>query len=155
LKAFAGAGIVNRTIALFDNDTAAHDAVRGLRGIKLPQKFRVVHYPDVEWARFYPTLGPQGLADMDVNGLAGSLEMYLGLDVLKRPDESLTPVQWCGYVDGMKAYQGELMDKAKLQEKYRKKLEECRRDPNAIARYDWSGMKAIIDVIRTAFHHDT
>ena len=152
LKAFAGAGIVNRTIALFDNDTSAHDALRGLRGVKLPDNFRVVHYPDVEWARSYPALGPQGLTDTDVNGLAGSLEMYLGSDILLRPDGTRTPVQWRGFVEGVKAYQGELMDKAKLQEKFASKLEECRKDPAAVTRYDWSGMRAIIDAIRTAFH---
>jgi hypothetical protein len=152
LKAFAGAGIVNRTIALFDNDTAAREALRGLRGVKLPDNFRVVRYPDVEWARSYPTLGPQGLTEMDVNGLAGSLEMYLGSDVLLRPDGSLTPVQWRGFAEGVKAYQGELMEKAKLHEKFASKLEECGRDPAALARYDWSGMRSIIDAIRTAFH---
>jgi HEPN/Toprim N-terminal domain 1 len=152
LKAFAGAGIVNRTIALFDNDTAARDALRGLRGVKLPENFRVVHYPDVEWARSFPTLGPQGLSHMDVNGLAGSLEMYFGSDVLLRSDGSLTPVQWRGYVEGVKQYQGELMRKANLQEKFASKLRECRKDPAAVARYDWSGMRAIIDAIRTAFH---
>jgi hypothetical protein len=152
LKAFAGAGIMNRTIALFDNDTAARDALRGLHGIKLPDNFRVVHYPEVDWARCYPTLGPQGLTNMDVNGLAGSLEMYLGSDVLLRMDGSRTPVQWRGYVEGVKAYQGELMDKAALQKKFASKLEECWGDPTAVNRYDWSGMRAIIGAIRSAFH---
>jgi len=151
LKAFAGAGIVNRTIALFDNDTAARDARRSLHGVELPDNFRVVHYPDVEWARTYPTLGPQGLTVMDVNGLAGSLEMYLGWDVLLRPDGSRTPVQWRGFVEGVKAYQGEVMDKSRLHKKFASKLDECRKDPAAATRYDWSGMRAIIDAIRTAF----
>jgi HEPN/Toprim N-terminal domain 1 len=152
LKAFAGSGIMNRTIAVFDNDTAARDALRSLRGINLPNNFRVVHYPDVDWARSYPTLGPQGLTDMDVNGLAGSLEMYFGLDVLIRPNGDRTPVQWRGFVEGVRAYQGELMDKVTLQNKFSSKLEECRKDRGAMSCYDWSGMRAIIDTLRTAFH---
>ena len=35
VKSFAGAGIMNKVIAIFDNDTAGHEAVRSLRSIKL------------------------------------------------------------------------------------------------------------------------
>ena len=59
--------------------------------------YRVLHYPDLPLLRRYPTLGPQ-LVDpviMDVNGRAGSLEMYLGRDLLT-VDSELVPVQWTG-----------------------------------------------------------
>jgi len=56
-------------IALFDNDTAAHAAVRGLKGTKLPGTIRVVFLPELELARHYPTLGPQGLMSSDVNAV--------------------------------------------------------------------------------------
>jgi hypothetical protein len=152
IKAFIGAGIVNRIVALFDNDTAARSALRGLRDVQLPSNVRVLHYPDVEWARDYPTLGPQGVINMDVNGLAASLEMYFGLDVLQEEDGSLTPVQWRGYDDGLKRYQGELLHKVELQRRFANKLQECRQNPEAIERYDWSGMRAVIERLRTAFH---
>lgn len=152
IKAFIGAGIVNRTIALFDNDSAARAALRGLREIKLPSNVRVLHLPEVDWAKRYPTLGPQGLMEMDVNGLAGSVELFFGLDVLRQDDGNLMPVQWRGYETALGQYQGELMNKTKLQALYSAKLAECRRDSGAIGRFDWTGMKAIIDVIRTAFH---
>jgi hypothetical protein len=42
VKAFAGAGIANRVIALFDNDTAARSALRGLEGVSLPSSMRVL-----------------------------------------------------------------------------------------------------------------
>jgi len=45
LKAFIGAGIVNRIIAIFDNVTAAQVAIRSLRGIRLPDNVRVLRYP--------------------------------------------------------------------------------------------------------------
>ncbi len=152
IKAFIGAGVVNRTIALFDNDTAARAALRGLRDIVLPANVRVVHLPDVDWARRYPTLGPQGLMEMDVNGMAGSVEIYFGLDVPRQDDGRLMPVQWRGYEMALCRYQGELVNKTKLQERYAKKLAECRQNPEAIGGCDWTGMRAVIDVIRTAFH---
>jgi hypothetical protein len=89
---------------------------------------------------------------MDMNGLAASLEMYFGLDVLREEDGSLTPVQWRGYDDGLKQYQGEFLNKAELQRRFANKLQECRRNPEAIERYDWTGMKAVIERLRTAFH---
>ncbi len=98
LKAFIGAGIVNRIIAIFDNDTAAKVATRSLREIRLPDTVRVLLYPDLELARNYPTLGPQGISSMDVNGLAAGIELYLGDDVLRQSDGALTPVQWRGYL---------------------------------------------------------
>lgn len=152
IKAFIGAGIVNRIIGLFDNDTAARAALKRLRDIQLPATVRVLHLPDVDWAKRYPTLGPQGLVEMDVNGLAGSVELYLGLDVLRQDDGNLMPVQWRGYETGLGQYQGEVVNKARLQEGFSQKLAECRKNPDAIARFDWDGMRAIIDVIRTAFH---
>jgi len=45
----------------------------------------------------YPTSDPSGLAHMDVNGLAGSLEIYFGEDVLRRTDGTFTPVHWRGF----------------------------------------------------------
>ena len=71
VKAFAGAGIANRVIALFDNDTAASSALRGLGGVNLPSSMRVLKYPAIGIASQYPTTGPSGSVQMDVNGSAG------------------------------------------------------------------------------------
>ena len=65
--------------------------MRALKGVKLPDHYSVLHYPDIEIARSYPTLGPTGLSEMNVNGLAGSIEMYLGADVLSSLPASLAP----------------------------------------------------------------
>lgn len=151
IKAFVGAGIVNRIVAFFDNDTAARAALRALRDVELPDTVRVLHYPHVPWAEEYPTLGPQGLVSMDINGLAGSIELYFGLDVLRQPDGTLSPVQWRGYDEGMRQYQGEVMHKAELQQRFRDKLRDCLEHPEAVARHDWHGMRAIVDQLRTAF----
>jgi hypothetical protein len=152
VKAFIGAGINNRIVALFDNDTAAYSAIRALNGVKIPDNVRVLHYPNIQVAQNYPTLGPQGTVKMDVNGLAGSLELYFGLDVLTRDDDTLTPIQWRGYDQALGQYQGELLDKAELQKKFERKLQSCQRDRGFINQSDWSGIQAILDLLRTAFH---
>lgn len=87
-----------------------------------------------------------------MNGLAGGLELYLGREVLERPDGTLTPVQWRGYDEGMREYQGEVIDKANLQARFEEKLRVCEADSSQIGHYDWSGMRAILDLLRSAFH---
>jgi hypothetical protein len=61
VKAFAGAGIANRIIAIFDNDTAAHDATRSLKQIRIPPNIAILHYPSLELLRAYPTLVAWGV----------------------------------------------------------------------------------------------
>jgi hypothetical protein len=58
IRAFAAAGIVNRVIAIFDNDTAASDVLRTLDMSKVPDQIKVVRYPYLKLAESYPTLGP-------------------------------------------------------------------------------------------------
>jgi len=154
VKSFVGVGIVNRVVAFFDNDTAAKAAIKPLKGIKLPNNMRILHYPDIDIAKNYPTLGPQGPVSMDVNGLACSLELYYGLDVLREEDGSLCPIQWRGYDDAIKQYQGEVMRKEALKTRYMEKLRKCQANPELIEKYDWSGMDAIIRSLLTAFHED-
>jgi len=154
VKAFIGAGISNRIIALFDNDTAAQSAMRALKKVKVPKNVRILRYPDIQIAQSYPTLRPQGqgLVIMDVNGLASSLELYFGRDVLVDASGSLTPVEWGGYDEALQQYQGEVLNKAKLQEKFKDKLRDCQKDRSIINKYNWDGMQAIIELLKTAFH---
>jgi hypothetical protein len=122
VRSFAAAGVSNRVVALLDNDSAAHQEVLTLTDIDLPTGYRVLHYPDLEIARAYPTLGPQGRSTMNINGLAGSIEMYLGSDVLKASGEEFEPVQWTGYQAKIKRYQGEVTNKKKVQSIFERKF---------------------------------
>ena len=90
---------------------------------------------------------------MNVNGLAGGLELYLGEDILRDSDGLLIPVQWKGYDQGMKAYQGEILDKQNIKAAFRAKLKDCEENPDRPASYDWSGIRAILDMMRSAFNH--
>jgi HEPN/Toprim N-terminal domain 1 len=145
LKSFAAAGINNRIVAIFDNDSAAREAVTALKGIKLPPQYKVIHYPDINLANEYPTLGPQGNVAMNVNGLAGSIELYLGADVLKDDEGNLMPVQWKGYMSKIKSYQGELLNKSLAQKAFNEKLKAAKTNRKNVDKQDWSGLSAILD----------
>ena len=149
VKAFAAAGISNRIIAIFDNDTAAFEARRSLSSVELPQNIAVCNYPDLSLLETYPTLGPAGLAPLNVNGLAGSIELYLGRDLLQNGGEF--PVQWRGYNQSLHMYQGEVMHKALLQEKFFEKVIRCQSSRDEFYLCDWSGLKAILETIFHAF----
>lgn len=150
VKAFSAAGVANRVIALFDNDTAAREARRGLDGIFLAPNIAVRQYPDLSWLREYPTLGPSGMTTLDVNGLAASIELYLGADALTK-NGALIPVQWKGFNDSLRQYQGEVMQKARIHAAYKQKLARCKSDPNTIQAMDWTGLKAILECVFSAF----
>ena len=147
LKAFMAANIANRVVALFDNDTAAREAARPLERITLPKNIAVLHYPALESLHSYPTIGPTGTVPLDVNGLAGSIELYLGNDVLS----SDHPVQWKGFSESMRAYQGEIMHKASLQEKFWRKVERTKANPDLMESADWVGLDQIWKSIFRAF----
>ena len=56
--------------------------IRKARNMTLPSNFRVLQLPHLAWAEAYPTLGPTGLIDANINGLASSIELYLGKSAL-------------------------------------------------------------------------
>jgi hypothetical protein len=157
VRAFTAAGIVNRVVAIFDNDTAAADGLRVLETAKLPSHIRIMHYPPIDLASSYPTLGPptvdcpQGsLSFADVNGSAGSIELYLGKDVLTREDGTLRPVQWRSFIPGMSRYQGEVIEKDSIHASFRTKYAMALEDHSCVPGQDWEGLRIVIDAIRLA-----
>lgn len=155
VKAFAAAGIGNRVVAVFDNDTAAAEALTTLDEALLPANFRVVRLPRLLMAESYPTLGPTGETTWDVNGLACSLELYLGKDVLCDEGEALMPVQWRGYSTKLRRYQGELLDKALVHARYRHKVAVARTAGGPCDGQDWCGLRLVLDAILNAFQTGT
>ncbi len=153
VRAFAAAGVSNRTIALFDNDAAAHDATRQLKTENLPESYCIMHYPPLPLLEQYPTVGPQSAEPtlLDINGTAGSLEMYLGVELLNKSG-SLTPVQWNGYISALRAYQGSLpqSEKRRIRDAFRKKASQALRDAGCMINQDWSGIAAINNAIVNA-----
>jgi hypothetical protein len=150
IKAFVGSGIINRVIAIFDNDTAASVALRGLRKTSIPANLKLLKYPNIEIAKDYPTLGPSGVSNLDINGLACSIELYFGVDVLSVNGE-LTPIQWKGYDESLSQYQGEVSRKQDLQTRFFAKVENCVRDPSQLHKTDWLSMNLLLLDIFQAF----
>jgi len=149
VKSFVAASIANRVVAIFDNDTAAAIAMRPLQRVALPSTVRVLQLPPLPLGSQYPTVGPTGQADADVNGSAGSIELYFGEDVLRRADGKLTPVIWKTYDPSVERYQGELDDKGRLQDAFRAKLRASQEAGSLQG--DWSGMSLILYRLINAF----
>ena len=152
VRSFIGAGIANRVVAIADNDTAGRDALNKLHQEGVPEGYRLRHYPDLPLLASYPTLGPQSSDPvfMNVNGKAGSLEMYLGRELLTVHGD-LVPVHWGG--KGRRSYQGAIADheKTRIQDAFRLKVATAKQDPAVLATQDWSGVTAIVETILTAF----
>ena len=123
IKSFIGSGTRDLIIALFDNDTAGMKEIENLKKIQFPENIKVLQYPEIELAKKYPTLGPTGIQAMDVNGLACSIEMYLGKDVLTEAN-GFIPVKWTGLVEKMDKYQGVVLKKKEIQKRFRQKVKE-------------------------------
>ena len=147
LKSFVSAGILNRVVAIFDNDTAAEDALRSLDKDRLPRNFSVLRLPDLPLAAAYPTLGPGGMVDMDINDLAGSIELYLGEDVLRDENGDLRPVQWRGFNERLQRYQGEVVHKRQIQEAFDTKVKAALFEEVASTEQDWSGLELVLDTL--------
>ena len=114
LKAFGAAGISSQMVAIFDNDTVGREAFENAKGLSLPENIKVLKLPDIELARAYPSVGPQGAHVVDINGRAASIELYLGKRNLLGNGGILTPIRWRGYSDRMDAYQGEIENKSEI-----------------------------------------
>jgi hypothetical protein len=91
---------------------------------------------------------------MNVNGRAGSIELYLGEDVL-RDGGKLMPVHWSAFNPGIGKWQGAISDKKRLYERFKAKLSNHAGGTHPTNDPDWSGMRAIMATIFSAFHsHD-
>jgi hypothetical protein len=152
VKTLAGAGIANRVIAVLDNDSAAEAAMTAqLKNVSLPARFRVLRHPPIELAAEYPAVGPDGITRTDVNGRAASIELYLGRDVLTGEDGMLVPVQWKGYEESLRRYQGEILQKAAIHERFRSKLAAAKAVPPTPTDSRWQEMRALLQQIIHAF----
>lgn len=122
LKAFATARAPMRLVAVFDNDTTGCQALRAASALRLPPTMKVLALPDIELARAYPTIGPQGHHVVDVNGRAAGIELYLGRAALTCAGD-LRPVRWTGYDAAANAYQGEVDGKGEVQGHFFREIE--------------------------------
>lgn len=144
VKSFVATKIINKVIAIFDNDTAGHEAVQELKEVDIPRNIKILTYPTIEFCRNYPTIGPTGLQHMDINGLAASIELYLGENILTE-NGSLIPIQWTGYNQKMKRYQGKIDEKDIVVKRFKNIVKNAPQDIN------WDNIGVILNEIFNAF----
>ncbi len=139
LRTLAQLEIPNSILGLFDNDAAGREAVGLLATDNLPMNIGFACYPDLEFARSYPTIGPTGPAKSDINGRALSIELFLGLDCLTQNDGTLMPIEWTGYNRRVRGYQGAIVDKGAVQGTFRKKVKQALKTRSFI-KDEWSSL---------------
>jgi hypothetical protein len=125
--------IQNKVLVIFDNDAAGREAQRKVDNLPLPSNMRVVRLPDLPECRRFPTIGPNGKAEEDINGRGVSIELFLDLR-----GEDLPCVRWTAYNSSTETYQGELLRK----EIYTKQFMEAR---SFGANYDTSKLQGLLD----------
>jgi hypothetical protein len=81
---------------------------------------------------------------MDVNGLAVSIELFLGTDVLT-VDGELLPIEWSSYIKPVEAYQGSVREKKGIQDRWWAKVAAAEKDPTLVEAQDWSGIDLLLD----------
>ena len=79
--------------------------------------------PDIELARSYPTIGPQGVHEMNINGRAASIELFLGRHNITGQDGLLIPVVWSSYIQSVQQHQGAIRDKKAILQRFMKDIE--------------------------------
>jgi len=112
-----------------------------------PEHVILMTLPELQIARSYPTIGPQGTTNEDINGSACSMELYLGADVLTASDGTLIPTRWTGYIGPMMRYQGVLVAKDRVQQLFDEKIQDAMRDPSGAGEYDFRGIESIFQAI--------
>ena len=109
VKTFAGVRMDQPLLALFDNDAAGLAEKHHLDRIgTLPSNIKTMALPDIELAKRYPTIGPEGNRHMDVNGTASSIELFLGKAALTDKSGQFHPIRWTGWNKQIERYQGSL-----------------------------------------------
>jgi hypothetical protein len=151
VKAFAGVRMDQSILALFDND-AAGLAERQLvdRIQALPTNIKTMVLPDLNLAKDYPTIGPEGSRRMDVNGAASSIELFLGKDALTDRNGALHPIRWTAWNRQVKLYQGALEHKDDITKRFRARMMKGE-DPNSL-RAEFYEMDQLLNAIFSAFH---
>jgi hypothetical protein len=119
------------------------EAFNAASALPLPGHIKVTMLPDIELARSYPTLGPQGGHNVDINGKATSIELFLGRHNITNDEGSLNPIVWGNYVSKVQLYQGTIQDKAGALARFLKdtgvhddSVDYCARFPELVALWD-------------------
>ncbi len=148
LKAFIAAGIENRILALYDNDSAGLAEIKNLQKIPFPDNVRIMHLPNLDFCNEYPTIGPSGKNVENINGRACSIELFLGKDILLSKGV-FYPIRWKSYIDKVEAYQGEIIAKSEVLKMFDEKRKKA--EIEGINSEDWTELGILLRKIFASF----
>jgi len=151
LKGFISAGIGDRIIALFDNDTADFEALSTFDIEKITKNIRIMHLPNLEWAMEYPTLGPTGEVKTDINKLAYSIELFMGKKLLIK-NEKLIPIKWTGFCQKLNRYQCEILYKKDIYYDFCYIVKKAEINGIKNVEHDWEQLKYLWETIFSTFN---
>lgn len=144
IKAFAGAGIKNKIIGLFDNDTAGRCARKTLDKYSFPLNIKLANLPDIELAKNFEVIDKNGnINRQNINGIACSIELFFGKDVLLKGNE-FEKIELKDFRKEVHDYQGTIQNKSNIQKKFDKKLK-CAKKYGINNIEDWKEMKILIE----------
>lgn len=107
----------NQLVLVYDNDAEGLATFERTKKLTLPKNMRVAVLPDLLDFKSFPTVGPDGLKEMDINGRAAAIECYLDLQGPKTPQPI---VRWSNYNTDIGEYQGALEQKGKFMKSFLK-----------------------------------
>lgn len=144
IKAFAGAGIKNKIIGLFDNDTAGRCAKKTLDRYSFPLNIKLASLPDIELAKNLEVIDNNGnISKQNINGMACSIELFFGKDVLLNGN-TFEKVELKDFRKEVKEYQGTIQNKNSIQKRFDKKLKNAKK--NGIHNVEnWKEMNILIE----------
>lgn len=147
VKVFAGCNIAIPIVAIFDNDTAGKAEILKLSRLKLPSNIHVCQYPVIDSLREYPCMGYNGMEICNVNGRAGSIEMYLGHQSLTDDTGQRRPIIWSSFDKNVCQYQGALEHKNEAI----KVFERISKSVSFQSLRQFEDLRKLLDVIERAF----
>lgn len=125
--------VQNMVLVVFDNDAEGITSYHRCRELKVLPDMRILKLPDLPALRSFPTIGPNGEHNANINGCGAAIECYLDLDARAR-------LRWTSYNARADAYQGELEGKTRYVRDF---LGQTERKSS----YDYSRLEAVLDVI--------
>ncbi|KZC99106.1 MULTISPECIES: HEPN/Toprim-associated domain-containing protein [unclassified Thalassospira] len=151
VKTFASVRMDQPVLALFDNDAAGLAEKHHLDSIgTLPSNIKTMALPEIELAKSYPTIGPEGNRHMDVNGTASSIELFLGKEALTDKSGELHPIRWTEWNKQIKRYQGSLEYKDAVTTRFLYRMNSCGEPPQL--RAEFPELDQLLNCIFHAFH---
>lgn len=151
VKAFAGVRSRQHILALFDNDTAGIVEQLKVAKVKtLPPNIRTMLLPDIALAEDYPTIGPEGERNMNVNGAASSIELFLGRSSLTDDDGTLHKIRWTNWNSQIDCYQGAMENKDFVSKRFLKRLKRSTNPEDLKA--EFPEMDLLLNAIFRVFH---